>query len=379
MAAQFDFIAGLDISSLTSVTQAQLMQMINQIAPLSNIGGVIFQAGTSLNTTIAQGTGGSPDVTNNPRFVRYIWLNTYSAASAPPTAYYYDASTGDWTSTSVAAGSITNASINAAAAIAVSKLATGTARYLVRTNAAGTSVEYVAPASIFSAGEMPIAGLVPNGSNGYLKTSSGVATWVDDATERALIQSAITGLSVSQLTAGSNGAILYVAAGTPTWGAPATALAAGSNIPLGALAQGGATTRQLLQYDGSSWAPVTPSLQINATTAISASGTVSPTGNISNAVHTIPHSLGAIPKMVRVVLKCLSTEGGWAVNDEVDIANSYYDTGASIVPNITVGSDATNITVLINQTATKKLRNKTTAAVFTPTDANWQPKAYAWA
>jgi hypothetical protein len=80
MAAQYDIIAGLDISSLSSVTQAQLMQMINQAAPLSNIGSVIYGSTT-------------PDVANNPRFARYVWLDT---STVPPTLKLYKTSTSSW-------------------------------------------------------------------------------------------------------------------------------------------------------------------------------------------------------------------------------------------------------------------------------------------
>lgn len=74
---QYDQQAGLDVSSLPSVSQSQLLQMINQSAPLSNIGFVLCFAGDAAG---AAGVG-FPDVTNNPRFIRYIWIDTQNPLS----------------------------------------------------------------------------------------------------------------------------------------------------------------------------------------------------------------------------------------------------------------------------------------------------------
>lgn len=74
----YDVISGLDISSLASVTQAQLVQMVNQIAPLSNVGFVLAFDGAAAG---AAGVG-FPDVTTNPRYVRYLWIDTQNR-SAP--------------------------------------------------------------------------------------------------------------------------------------------------------------------------------------------------------------------------------------------------------------------------------------------------------
>jgi hypothetical protein len=68
-ATQLDFIPGYDVSSLGLASQQQLIQAIHQLKPLSNIGGVIW--GSSNNGTVW------PSITNNERFMRYIWIDTY--------------------------------------------------------------------------------------------------------------------------------------------------------------------------------------------------------------------------------------------------------------------------------------------------------------
>lgn len=380
MAAQFDFIAGIDISSLSSVTQAQLMQMINQIAPLSNIGGVIVQAGTSVAGNITQGTNGSPSVADNPRFARYIWLNTHNA-NAAPTPYYYNANNLHWISTNVAAGSITNAEIASNAAIAVAKLAKGTASYLLRTDSSGNAVEYANPANIFTNNTVPVIGLQSNGTPAYLKTnSSGNTVWVSESSERTAIQNNISALYVSQLYGGSNGNILYSnVVGVPTWGAPSTAFGTGSNIPLNALASGGATERQLMHYSGGGgWAPITPSLQINSSANISTVGMTSGS-TATTAVHTFTHNLLALPKLIRVVLKCTTADSTFSESDEVDAANFVIDTGSVFFNAISVTARSTNtIIVAINQTASFKAVNSAGAYVAI-VRGSWTPKVYAWA
>lgn len=79
----YDSLAGLDLSSLASVTQTQIMQAINQIGPLNDIGGILCFDGNSL---LGAGSG-FPDVTTNPRFVRYIWIDT-QVRSAPSIKRY---------------------------------------------------------------------------------------------------------------------------------------------------------------------------------------------------------------------------------------------------------------------------------------------------
>lgn len=391
MSAQNDIIAGLDPSSLASITQAQLLQMINQAAPLSNIGLLVFQAGTSLSATIAQGTGGSPSVTDNPRFARYIWLNTYAATY--PTPYYYNSATGDWTATTVAALSIANAQIATNAAIEVTKLAAGTAYYLIRTNAAGTAVEFVSPASIFASIKCPISGIEPNASDGFLKTASGVMAWSTNATERAAFQAAIANLAVSQLQPGSNGNLLYVTAGVPTWGAPATVLGAGSNIPSSALAQSGASNGNLLYWDGSAWSPLTQALTIVTNSTISTTGVTASQdasgaaidGDFDNGTFRIAHGFGAKPKLYKVVaiLAGADAASGYALNDEIAIESFVASVGGEVSQLFCVYADSSYIYGLMRTVTLGNVfiqaKGASAAARVNPTAlSNFKFRAYAY-
>ena len=92
---QYDFSSGLDLSGLTSVSQAQLMQAINQIAPLSNIGGVLYGTPTQFGPSF---------IAANPRCIRYLLLD--SSTNPPTPKYWNTAGGGSWDSVTVADGSV---------------------------------------------------------------------------------------------------------------------------------------------------------------------------------------------------------------------------------------------------------------------------------
>lgn len=92
----------------------------------------------------------------------------------------------------------------------------------------------------------------------------------------------------------------------------------------------------------------------------------------------LPHSLGAAPTLVRVVLKCATTDLGYAVGDEVEWATSVGQGTGSQIVGAAVMADATNIT--ISQAATSiRLPNKSTGADGAITVGNWNWIARAWA
>jgi hypothetical protein len=403
MAAQFDFIAGVDISSLSSVTQAQLMQMINQIAPLSNIGGVIVQAGTSTNPHFNEGDGGSPSVTDNPRFARYIWLNTHDAATAAPTPYYYDASMSRWSATNIAAESITDAEIAPGAEIAVTKLAKGLTKQLIRTNQAATAVEYVNPNQIFTNGDLPVASLTPALTyNSYLKTSpSGAVSWSSFTDEKTAFQSAISALQVTQLSAGAPLSILRTnGSGAIAWDLPSAAFGSGSNIPLSALAAAGVPNNFVLFSPGNgAWTAARVSLGVINSPSIGLNGSIPAFAADGTAItplddgliydtYRVEHGLGSglvSPKLVRVVLVCVrnDTSGkdpSFIAGAEIPIECITSTTGA---PTFSVVTNSTYVYIAaIAKTSTSFNIIKPTSPAATRvalTPANWCPKVYVYA
>lgn len=92
----------------------------------------------------------------------------------------------------------------------------------------------------------------------------------------------------------------------------------------------------------------------------------------ANSILTVAHGLGFRPRLVKVVLKCVTTEANYAVDDEVDPIQVW-----SGVSSIQCSADATNVTVVYEGANTYVL-NKTTRAQTNITPANWRFVVRAW-
>jgi hypothetical protein len=86
------------------------------------------------------------------------------------------------------------------------------------------------------------------------------------------------------------------------------------------------------------------------------------------------HGLGAVPTGSQWVLVCKTAELGYSIGDEVDVLPS----DQSSDQNFNAGKNATNIFVIVRQTGTIRLLNKTTGVLTTTLNtANWRLKGYA--
>jgi len=374
MSAQYDFNPGIDISGLSSVTQAQLLQMVAQLAPLSNIGGIVVGSTT-------------PDTAGNPRFTRYVWLD-----NTDPTDVVIKLWNGTlWVDSTIADSSITAAKLaNYAVSIlngsGASKIAykqdgtadSGKSNYLVRLDAAGQYVEIVPAATVVNGVTINLSQLnVSAATNGYVlsyDSSLGAAVW--------------TALSVSALiTAGSisydkllNGSALqagYLMRANPS--SPydiqlvqnndenATGnLFALRSLRLAVLSATGATAGDSIRFDGTNWARFTPFY-----------GSVGVLPGSDTSI-SIAHSLGAQPRVLIGYLKNISggALNGYAANDIVDI-KALFVSGADKNA-LAISADATNITISANWGPNYTIRPKGGgAASAIAAVANWSCYAYA--
>lgn len=98
MASQFDLQLGFDPTTVIQPTAAQLAQMVAAAAPLGNVFFGIYQATP-------------PDVLNNPRFAKYIWLDTSLVVNGvtPPVLKVWNGAA--WVAGPIGQGSIINASL----------------------------------------------------------------------------------------------------------------------------------------------------------------------------------------------------------------------------------------------------------------------------
>jgi hypothetical protein len=94
-AQSYDISPGLDTTGLTSVTAAQLMQLVNRAVIATNKGAIVFSAST-------------PDVANNPRFKQWLWLDS---SANPPSIKVYNTNSATWVAQPITAGSVGTAEL----------------------------------------------------------------------------------------------------------------------------------------------------------------------------------------------------------------------------------------------------------------------------
>ena len=91
--ASQDFSKGIDFTGRSNVTQSALNQLVDSATPATNRGLVIV-------------TNNSPSVANDPKLVRYVWMDS---SVNPPVLKTYNTNSGLWVSATVGAGTITTA------------------------------------------------------------------------------------------------------------------------------------------------------------------------------------------------------------------------------------------------------------------------------
>lgn len=188
MAIEFDDQAGFDLTSVANPTKAQLIAAINESKPLPNRGGIIYQSIT-------------PDNASNPRFSRYIWLD--STAATPVLKVWTGAV---WAVLPVAANSVIAASILNGAVIYNTKIGgfiAGDALKIIRVNSAFDALETVGFSSLLTAGSVPLTALPSTGAapNYILKWNAAGTLLGYEPFSTSLI-----GANVISLTSLSNGA-----------------------------------------------------------------------------------------------------------------------------------------------------------------------------
>lgn len=382
MAAENDLLAGIDLSALSSVTQAQLMQMVAQAAPLSTRGLIIYMSGAAAAV---------PDVAGNTRFRRYIWLDSQTD---PPTPKIYNVGTGTWDSLVLADGSVTNAKVNAAAAIAITKLAFGTARYIVRTNAAGTALEFVNPNSIFTTNDVGLSALDSTGApagKSYLQrnASSGITSF-----QAIAFADFAAGdlLGVSRIQAsGTNNQALATMAGVVGWQYIQDIILDGT-LPISKLvdstAMGATAAYKVFRRNSTNSANEWGTLAINEELALEDSANFD--ANFPDGAATLRNlsfsTMAAVrPKILQVVARCMTTDAavGYNAGEEIPLNQIYHilvgdDSGMPAFGWCAL-DDAVRIIAKNCAAGTRQVLRRDTGALAAITIANWRVKIYVYA
>lgn len=390
---QYDLQAGLQLNALSSITREQLLQAISQAAPLNNVGGVLWFSGNNGNDF--------PSVLNNPRYARYIWIDTYYD---PVQVKVYDKSGGDtfgnWVEFGLGEDAVLGTHIKQDAVaiydVADKKIAlleTGipdpTKRlYALRIDSAGQRVEVVSVSDLLGLGGVTIDRLVAGADNQFLRINGTTVSW---ETINFAAELAAQSVSLSKLSSGGaadNWVLVSDGAGgiEAISNSDSSLLADGSILPI-KLSGAGAASGYILKYNGTYWEAVTPPLGFTSSALVSTDGIevgsfIPQTGNWSDS---IAHGLGAVyPKLVRVVVKCISSANGYAAGDELDLSAIVWNDGSGTNANdgwqaISFVADTVNISVLSPNVGptTRYIYEK--SGSFAAMAANsFKVKIYAW-
>lgn len=364
MSAQFDLISGVDISALSSVTASQILQAINQVTPLNHIGLTLY--GST-----------EPDVDENPRYVRYGWLDT---TTSPPTFKVWDDSESEWVAGVVGAGAINDEAQIAAGTIPITKfkVGSGTSLQLIRVNTGATGWEFVDLSTLLATNNvLPLNAINLTGSSPSLRymrrNTAGALEWAAIDPDVDITDGT---LPIDKLVVGANKSILRMsAAGVVEWVANTDNTIIGTGgLLLSSLAQSSANSNDTIRWSGSAWVPSSTGLTNKYETAVGAHVTFTS----ADGTTSFTHGLGATPKLVRVVLVCQEADGGCAVGDELDVTGVFANTAG--------GDGEQSFSVVSNSTLVKvgwsglahKIQDPLAGTDLLLTETKWKIKAYAW-
>lgn len=317
------FLEGLDPTGLTCISAADLLQMIRSAKPYPNQGLVIYSQT-------------APDVVANPELAFFIW-GELDGSDVPTGDFYY------YNGTSWELLPIIDGSKLAPHSVGLDKidLTLASPFYIIQVNANGDALIWTSIISAIQNNTLPVAKLVaPDNTNNYVLTcllgtrafrllSDFVTTDIADNT-----------IPIAKLVrAGADALGLYLRTKIDGSGVE------WARIDVANLGAVGSSASQAIRRNAgnTAWEFFTPSTL--AFTTLDNGGSYYAIPAI-NSARTIAHGLAVVPKLVRTVLVCTSTDAGYAVNDEIDISGVTGDQdGTNQWAAFTIGIDVTNITV----------------------------------
>lgn len=387
---QYDFLAGYDPSGDAQISGALILQAINQIEPLANIGGIVY--GDT-----------APDVVSNPRFSRYIWLDS---TSDRPVMKLWDDVALNWSASTIAAASIIATML---ADYAVSVLnGSGNPKIAYRQNAtadatkannvlcldgSGQYVNVATVISLIAAGALNLNKLDISGITAgdlLYKNSSGALAGIAPASVFSIAAGSVALTSIQDQGVGTLNYLLRIQLDANGRYTPATVtnsdkdaasgLFPDNSIKTERLYSAGAANRDTIRFDGTNWVKKTP-----VYLAPTSGGTTLP-DPVNGGILTVAHGLGAVPRTIKALLVCNSTDVGYAVGDTVDASSVICLTeAAEQIVGLTLYADATTIGLVCcdgsaggGGTASRyRIMNKSTFIRATMDHTKWDVYFYA--
>lgn len=291
------------LSGLSTLTAQQTLDAVEKAKPAGQFGWIKMG-------------GAEPDVATYPWLANCIWVDNGIQKQ-------YNSVTTDWDPAS--SGNVISASQITDGIITVVKLSNsgGSAYSILRLNASNAP-EWATLTTILSNDSVPLAAINNTGAdnNAVLQSVAGVQQWTPYATLAAAIVASITAYDIQKLTGKvANGVLITdsanAAAFLPILDFVEDAIPDDS-IPPAKIDKNAATTNQVLSIVGG--VPSFNDPYPLSKYQVVQSGTALPTEGAANAKITVNHTLAVMPKLVRAVLVCTTTDGAnFVQNDEISI------------------------------------------------------------
>jgi hypothetical protein len=386
---QYDFLAGYDPSGDAQISGALILQAINQIEPLANIGGIVY--GDT-----------APDVVSNPRFSRYIWLDS---TSDRPVLKLWDDVALNWSASTIAAGSIIATMLadyavsvlngSDAPKIAYKQNATADAskaNNVLCLDGAGQYVNVATVISLIAAGAINLNKLDISGITAgdlLYKNSSGALAGIAPASIISIAAGSIPFTAIQDQGIATNNYLLRIALDANGRYTPVAVInedktAAGglfpdNSIKIQRLYYAAAANLDTIRFDGTNWVKKTPFYG-----APTVGGTTVPAVAAGGILYA-PHGLGAQPRTIECYLECGVNDIGYtaALAERVRADNLFILRAAAgeQMTAVTIGADATNIFAVFQVQsgagAEYRLIDKATFARAAITPGSWNVKFYA--
>lgn len=344
----------VDLVSLPCISPVDVQQAIDTAYPYPNQGFILW-------------SDSAPDTVADPILVNFLWGLTI-AGVRPISAdqlvlYFYNGSSWEQVPFGILPGSITLDKFN---------LTGSSPLDILQINSGGTALTWIDLISAITNNTIPpVKLLIPNNSDTFVLTGiAGTKAFTEISAFIALIPA--NSIPVADLVKGAADPLKKVL----------TTKVDGSAIEWSALdianigAAGSAASQYLRRNAGNTaWEFATP--PATTVTALINGGTYWPVPG-SATVQAIPHGLGAIPSIARVVLRCATAVDGFSVGDELELFSVTADIDGTNQNNaFGFVTDSTNITVIATGFATGiTYTPKTGGAQVTFDNTKWKLKAY---
>jgi hypothetical protein len=381
------FIEGIDPTSTFGGYASVLLQLIREAKPSSTYGMILF------DTT-------APDVTGaNAWRKTCVWLDLTNP-NIPTVNVYREGGSPGWVNVNniIGNGAIVNAMIaNLAVTIAKLSPAGGTANQLIRVNAGATAFEFVSLSSLVTTGSIPITSLITTSiPAGELRFAGafgpGTAIWYTPISLiNALPDASIpTDLLGPAPAATSRSQFLTTRLGDPfgTWRYfdPTNDLQANAlngnrltnnTVALSKIIPASADAVMVTQGGVVDWVPAS-TLTGSITQFVTDVGSLGTYVDTAGSSTTLNHTLGAMPLMFRVVLRCESSDANYVNGDEIDAQELALDSSSDFSTAFMFYVTSTFVKVTKTYGGHVVIRDKTSGAYHAINLPNkWRLRLYA--